>query len=287
MSTRLVATVLVENTPTEGLLAEHGLSVHLRYQHEGQACQILLDFGQSDAFARNADRLDVDLAAVDHAILSHAHYDHADGMGTFFARNGRAPLHLSSACAEDCFSTKGGSAEAHYIGIRQGTLTCFAQRLEAVPAEHVTIAPGIHVLPHTTPGLSELGKRAGMLRRKETGFVPDAFAHDLTLILELEPGTDGQQRLAVFNSCSHAGLPVILAEVEHAFPDAGIEAYVGGLHLMRSSDREVHEAAEALRRARVGHIYTGHCTGERAFEQLSAALPARLQALRPGLVMEF
>lgn len=111
MSRSLKATVLVENglTRCSRLACEHGLSLHLAYG----GLRILLDFGQTDAFVRNAGALGVDLAHVDHAVLSHAHYDHADGMPAFFTRNATAPLHLSAACTETCWSTKGGTAEAH------------------------------------------------------------------------------------------------------------------------------------------------------------------------------
>lgn len=284
MPSRLTATVLVENTTTNGLFAEHGLSVHLTYrQPEGHELQLLLDFGQTDAFARNARALGVDLARIDAAVLSHAHYDHADGMEAFLAANEHAPLYLSEACAEDCWSTKNGTAEAHYIGIRPNLLTSHGERLERVPVNQTTtIAPGVHLVPHTTPGLAELGRRAGMLRRKGDGWVADDFAHELSLVIELEG-----ERLAVLSSCSHAGLPTIVAEVAEAFPHWRIASYVGGLHLVHATDNEVRAVAEAVRRAGIERLCTGHCTGSRAHGLLAAELPDRLTQLHPGLVLRF
>ena len=284
MSTSLLATVLTENTPTGHLVCEHGLSVHLCYRRERHVTNMLLDFGQSNAFACNAEALGIDLTAVDLAVLSHAHYDHADGMPAFFARNTRAPLYLSEACDETCWSTKGGSVEAHYIGIGPGLLERYAERLTRVTTTRSTsIAPGVHLMPHTTPGLSEVGRRAGMLLRTRDGWMPDPFAHELSLVVELEPTEEGTPRLAVFNSCSHAGLPVIVTEVIAAFPGAHIATYVGGLHLVHAGDAEIARVAEAIRAAGIDQVCTGHCTGPHALDLLRRTLPGRITTLAPGM----
>ena len=162
VSRELIATVLVENTPAEGLGSEHGLSMHLRYG----GLNILLDFGQSDLFAQTAEVLGCDLSRVEFAVLSHAHYDHADGMPAFFARNERARLYLGEACQENCWSTKGGTAEAHYIGIGEGLLRRYNDRLARVPTAGVsTIASGVHLVPHSTPSLAEQGLHTRTRRR--------------------------------------------------------------------------------------------------------------------------
>lgn len=278
MDAQLCVTTLVENTPADGLRAEHGLSLHLAYGD----LSILLDFGQSDAFALNAVALDVDLAQVDLAVLSHAHYDHADGMRHFFARNAVAPLFLSEACAEACWSTKGGTTEAHYIGIQEGLLAQYDRHLSPVSTSRVTtIAPGVHLVPHTTPGLEEAGRQTGMFLRQEGIFVPDGFAHELTLVLELGDAPDAP--LAIFNSCSHAGLPVIVGEVQAAFPGRTIAAYVGGLHLVHANDEQAGEVARTVKAAGIGQLCTGHCTGTHAVELLSQQLPGRVFPLHTGL----
>ena len=279
----LTATVLVENTQVEGLSCEHGLSVLLAYRNGRHDARVLLDFGQSDAFARNATALGIDLADVDLAVLSHAHYDHADGMPAFFAMNDHAPLYLSAACAEQCWSTKAGTTEPHYIGIRQGLLERYSQRLAFVPTSHATtLAPGIHLIPHTMHGLDDVGRRAGMLLRREGTWIPDDFAHELSLVFELEPAPDGTTRLAIFNSCSHAGLPVIAEEVKATFSGAHIVAYVGGLHLVHATEEEVQDVADAIRMNGIDRLYTGHCTGAYAFGLLQNELPGRVLALKPG-----
>lgn len=278
MPSHLFATVLIDNDEAEGLCCEWGLSVHVRYG--GQS--ILLDFGQSNAFARNAQVLGIDLSAVDLSVLSHAHYDHADGMETFFLANDHAPLYLSERCTESCWSTSSGTAEPHYIGIRAGSLERFVDRMVPVPTDHArTIAPGVHLVPHSTPGLARKGEHDGMLVDDEGGWQPDDFAHEMSLVLELDG--PGSHKIAILSSCSHAGPSAIVSEVRAAFPGRRIAAFVGGLHLAHASDEDIRAVGRELRDAHINAVWTGHCTGEHAIELLCEELPGRVRTLRPGL----
>ena len=69
-SGRFRVVVLSENTLTQegeekGLKAEHGLSLYI----ENGMNTLLVDAGQSDAFAENARKLGIDLTKVEYAIL--------------------------------------------------------------------------------------------------------------------------------------------------------------------------------------------------------------------------
>ena len=272
-------TALMENTSgREGCVGEFGLS----FLVEANGRCVLFDAGQSATTLRNAEALGINLAQADLAVLSHAHYDHADGMPHFLARNHHASLYLSSACAETCWSTKGGTTEAHYIGIKQGFIKRYRDRLVTVATcGTTTIAPGVHLVPHSTPNLAEAGRQAGMWLCEDDSWRPDDFAHEISLVVELGDSADAP--LAIFNSCSHAGLPTIVAEVQAAFPGRAIASYAGGLHLVHASDEDVLRVADAIESAHIGQLLTGHCTGAHALELLQRRAPCRIVALRPGL----
>lgn len=266
-------TVLIDNETRSALRSEWGLSFHIAYGGR----TYLLDAGASGAFAENADALGLDLAAVDDAVLSHAHNDHADGLDTFFVRNAAAPCWLRASCAEDCYdrTDEGWS----YAGPRPGLLAEWADRLRYVDGD-VSLAPGVWLVPHKTPGLARIGERGRMFRKRPGGWVPDGFDHEQSLVFETEGG------LVLFNSCSHGGADNIVREVAATFPGRPIRAILGGFHLFETPADEVRAFAERLRDTGVGTVVTGHCTGAAAYEILGEVLGDRLAPLYPGRVLD-
>lgn len=274
---RMKTTVLVDNNAGEGLGCEWGFAALI----ETPSARILLDTGASPLFADNAEALGIDLATVDVGVLSHAHYDHSDGLDAFFAANGHAPFYVAAAAAENCYSDAKG--DMHYIGVRKGVLADHGARFLRAGADGAVcaIAPDAWLVPHSTPGIAEQPTAARMFVEDEGGVLqPDDFAHEQTLVVETEAG------LVVFNSCSHAGPSIIINEVRAAFPACDICAFVGGLHLFKLSDDEVRGIAAQFRALGIERVYTGHCTGDHAIELLREELGEGVVAFYSGLVFE-
>lgn len=269
------AVVLVDNIPCESFRGEWGLSYYI--EHDGH--RVLLDAGQSSLFAKNAALLGISLDSVECAVLSHAHYDHADGMGAFFRANRTAPLYLRRCSYEKCFDLKNPGAP-RYIGIGKGILKAYKKRLCYVDGK-TQLYENAYLLPHTAPGLDAVGRRANMFIRRNHAWVPDAFAHEQSLVLRTEKG------LVIFSSCSHAGPGVILRETAEAFPGEDIYAFVGGLHLYIRTPEEIRASAEEIRAAGVRRIVTGHCTGEAAFKILAEELGDAVVQMHSGMEIEF
>ena len=191
-------TVLVENTRLEersDLHAEHGLSLHIG--RPGQ--QILFDTGASDAFYRNAERLGIDLGAVDLAVLSHHHYDHGGGLARFLETNIRAKVYLRSNDATGLYGRPLGGLIKRSIGLDRTLFETYVDRFEFVdrPTE---IAPSVFILteigqPYPLPKANRI-----LFAEKEGTMSPDSFDHELILVLREEDG------LVVFTSCSHRGI---------------------------------------------------------------------------------
>lgn len=261
------ATVLIDNNAPDGLLSEWGLSIYI--EHEGR--KLLLDTGASGAFAQNADRLGIDLAEINIGVLSHAHYDHADGLEKFFEKNGKANFYLREGTREDCYKTENTS----YIGIKKGTLGTFSDRIIYVSGLY-ELCPDAWLLGHDTPGLAAAGERAGMLRNIEEKLVPDDFSHEQSLIVKDRRG------LTIFSSCSHAGVDVIIKETVRAFPGERLHAFVGGLHLFQTPGENVKKLAEEIKATGIDRIVTGHCTGEEAENILAEELGERFELFTSG-----
>ena len=141
MIKNLNMTVLIDNIATEPLCCEWGLSIFI----EADEKKILLDTGASELFVSNAKLLNISLEDVDFAVLSHAHYDHADGMPAFFSYNSKAEFLLSSKSHENCYGMEDGKLK--YVGIQPGIMEQYAERIKYVDGV-LKISDGIWIIPH-------------------------------------------------------------------------------------------------------------------------------------------
>lgn len=266
-------TVLAENTAPENLGKEWGLSIFAEYRGK----KYLLDTGASELFYQNAKKLGIDIGEAEYGILSHAHFDHADGMDIFFRENRKASFYVRKEAAENCYSRE--SFFPKYIGIKKGTLNTYRDRIQR--AEGVQrIADGVWLAGHTAKGLSERGKREHMCVRHGIRLYWDNFAHEQSAVFELPQG------LFVFNGCCHGGVDNIIREVREAFPDKRIYAVAGGFHLYNRNEEQVEALCAELKKLDVAHIYTGHCTGKAACAILQRELGERVELLTGGKVIE-
>ncbi len=263
------AVVLIDNIAQEPLVSEWGLSIYIEYNGR----RVLLDTGASERFISNADVLDIDISKVDHGVLSHAHYDHADGMEAFFAHNPAASFILRSGTQENCYSGEG--AERHYIGIKRGVLSEKSDRIRFVAGDY-KLFEGAWLIPHKHD-MESAGRKAHMYLLNDGNWEIDLFDHEQSLVLETEKG------LVIFNSCCHGGADVIIKEVSETFDGRNIYALIGGLHLFRSDDTEVLDMAKKLSDSGVERIYTGHCTGEHGFMLLKQVLGDAVTQIYSGM----
>ena len=210
--------VLSDNISKSDLNSEWGLSCFLEFdQHK-----ILLDTGASDLFIENASKLGVDLNEIEYAILSHAHFDHGNGMEAFFRINDHAKFYLQKSCASNCYIKK--QIFTYYCGLPSKVLSKYKDRIVRCDIEE-KITDGIYVVGHKTKDLDLIGKDHDMYKRVKRKWVYDDFDHEQSLIFDTDDG------LIIFNSCCHGKVVNIIKEVSDTFKDKKIYAIVGGFHL--------------------------------------------------------
>lgn len=248
--------VLMENTPEDDrFVSEHGLSLYI----EAGGRKILFDAGQSGAFAENAEKLGVDLTAVDLAILSHGHYDHGGGLHRFMQINSSAPVYLSRHAFEPHFNGAGRD-----IGLDPALAS--GDRLVYVDGE-MTLGAGLSL--HSCNDRKQWYPLEPFGLTMEDG-KPEDFRHELYLL-----ACEGEKRILI-SGCSHKG---ILNIVQWFQPDV----LVGGFHFkqMSPTDPRLTQRAEILRNHPTMY-YTGHCTGAEQFAAMKPVLQDRLCAFRSG-----
>ena len=268
------ATVLVDNISNGGLCGEWGLSIYIEYEGKN----ILLDTGASDLFLKNAKELGKEIEDVDYAVLSHAHYDHSDGMDAFFKHNEKASFYLRKGSKENCYGKKWIFHK--YIGLPKGILEKQKERIIFAEGD-TSLCQGVSLIPHKTAGLDEIGKENHMYIRTGSGWAADDFSHEQSLVFDTDQG------LVIFNSCSHGGAANIIHEIKATYPGKTICALVGGFHIFGKKEAEVRRLAQHIKDTGVKEIYTGHCTGERSFEILKEELWDMVHQLKVGLEMEW
>ena len=256
-------TVLTENTTCRAdLICEHGLSLYL----ETGGLRILFDAGQTDAFAENAEKLGIDLRAVDFAVLSHGHYDHGGGLRNFLQINPSAPVYVS----REAFGSHFNGTEK-YIGL-DSSLSGHP-RLVLVDSVQ-TLAPGITLHPGTALPCPD--NSYGLTLLENGVYLPDPFRHEQYLLIE-----EAEKRI-LFSGCSHKG---ILRIVSHFRPNI----LIGGFHFTKLSPEKdgpfLDRAAEIMLDSQAQY-FTGHCTGAAPYAYLKERMGRRLQAISTGTVID-
>jgi 7,8-dihydropterin-6-yl-methyl-4-(beta-D-ribofuranosyl)aminobenzene 5'-phosphate synthase len=278
-------TVLIENTKNpirNDLLHEHGLSLYLEIEKH----RILFDTGASNRFIQNAIRLGIDLESIDAVVLSHGHFDHGGGISAFMKLNRLAPLYAGPGALEAHFAKLLGMVYIP-VGIKQRETNPFRARLVAVDVL-IEIFPRVFILPNIILQSNPPGDINTFYRNTSRGKEQDAFQHEVILVIEEADG------IVVATGCSHKGILNIVQSVESYFPTMPIKAVVGGMHMtnpltkkLLQSEQDIQKTGAMLfENSRIAKIYSGHCTGNRAYEILRKELKDKLCALTVGMQIE-
>lgn len=247
--------------------SEHGLCI---YAETGQH-KLLLDTGATSAFAKNAETLGIDLNQIDTVILSHGHYDHSGGIMEFRKRNNHAKIYMQRKAAGDYYHGE------RYIGIDKEILQisniCLLDGNFQIDDELYLFA-GIEGRRHWPKGNQTL---SSMLNGRH---VQDDFSHEQCLAIS-QDGCD-----ILLSGCAHNGILNILDKYESIFrkmPDV----VVSGFHMMKKSEYEEDEIAAIEETARELKkldtlFYTGHCTGQQAFDIMHGIMGEQLRQMHSG-----
>ena len=268
-------TTLFENTAcSEALAYGHGLSLYI----ETEKHKILFDMGPDEGFLQNARALGVDLEAVDTAILSHGHYDHGGGLETFYRQNPRAKIYIHRAAFGDYYAQRADGLE--YIGIDQ-SLDLYRFTLVG---DDTPIDSELRLFGDVADDFGAMGASASLVQKTWDGVHRDQFYHEHNLLI-----LEGDKAVLVAG-CAHRGIVNIIRKAE-ALLGRELTAVVSGFHLfqLKEGDPEAGELIAATAQA-LGEgsrvYYTGHCTGDYAYDRLMEHLGQRLHRLSGGVRFE-
>lgn len=267
---------LVENELGEtGCEAAHGLSFYVETKNH----KLLFDTSPSEVVLRNAQKLGVDLTAVDIVILSHGHYDHSGGIIAFMELNPNAKIYMQHNAGGDYYAYDGEDKGFRYIGIDKKILSL--PQLQLLKGDTkiddelqlFTVDKRVFPLPSTNKRLRELCNGQ---------YIQDEFHHEQNLLLT----ADGKKIL--FCGCAHNGILNVMETLERKFgSDLLPDLVIGGFHLMKRTEysqadtAEVTEIANRLKDYKA-HFATCHCTGLPVFNQMKEIMGDQLTYVRSG-----
>ena len=255
-------TVLCENTSCrEGIAFEHGLSLFIETKEKN----ILFDMGASELFARNAQKLGVDISSADIAVISHGHYDHGGGLCEFLKINEKAPVYVNRRAFGEHYN-------ASFKNIGLDPSLSESERIVFVD-EVLEIGDGITLFSCNERERTYKTDPAGQKCVKNGVLCCEDFLHEQYLLVK----EDGKRVL--FSGCSHKG---ILNICKWFAPDV----LVGGFHFMKlDTSGEGGAVLEHAARELLSYptkYYTAHCTGETQFAFLKERMGTRLEYVCAG-----
>lgn len=263
-------TMLMDNiAASPELSAEHGLSLFIETEQK----RILFDTGKTDAFARNAEALGIDLAAVDMAVISHGHYDHTGGLAQFLELNDHAPVYVQRG-AFGHFEAKA----ARYIGIAPAIAGALRESGRLVLTDdELVLGDGLSLLSCNAEARPFSSQSGGLFMMQDGQPVQDDFRHEQYLSIR-----EGGRHILI-SGCSHKG---ILNIVQWFRPDV----LIGGFHFMNveldDDGRRILDSAADVLTAHRTEYYTCHCTGKAQFDYLKARMGERLHYFAGGMSVE-
>lgn len=247
-------TALVENTSHGFLTPAHGLALYI----ETAKHKMLFDVGpEGELLFRNAEKMQIDLSAVDTVVISHGHYDHGGALGDFLRGNSQARVYLQEDAFLPHYRVIPGE-EPKYNGI-DGNL-----------ANHprVTLLRGDYEIDEElmlftiSPEMQKCRSEANVVLYEQDA--PDRFCHEQNLLIR------GEHNVLIMG-CGHAGIVNILEKAAPMHP----QICIGGYHLKNPttgravSMGQLSQIADFLKRYPEMRFYTCHCTGNVAYTYLA------------------
>ena len=269
------------------LLAEHGLSLLLTVERDGERATILYDAGLGAVTAvHNMDVLQVGLSDLRAVVLSHGHTDHHGGLEGMLRRAGARgmPLVIHPDAWRDRKVVFPTGAEMHLPPPsrqdldREGVAVSEERRPSMLIDDTVLVTGEVERVTEFERGLPGSQARTG------AGWEPDPWIHDDQAVV----AHVRDRGLVVLSGCSHAGAINVLRQAQRLAGVERVHAFVGGMHLSGPAfEPLIPPTLDELVAIGPAWVVPGHCTGWRATHELARRLPEAYVQTSVGTRLRF
>lgn len=265
-------TILAENRVINpNLIAEQGLSVIVE---TAENC-VLFDTGQTDAFIKNANELNIDLKNVQKIVLSHGHYDHSGGLPYILEITKPIEIICHPALINKKFRVY--PAGRIDIGVRWEKGALKSKGAKFVFKTHpLEIMPDIWISGEIPRNSAFEYVDETYQQRPLVSYIHDEIHDDLCLIINTIKG------LIILLGCSHAGPINSIMHAMRITKNKQIYAVVGGMHLQHSQHEKINKIVKNLVTLNPEYLVPLHCTGFHAINRMLDAFKDRVKLLNVG-----
>lgn len=264
MTSELMITVLNDNLAGRKLLAEHGFSFYI----ETSNAKVLLDTGFSDVFVKNAEVLNLDLSERDTIVLSHGHWDHADGLR--YISGGKLITH------PDVFIQRyHGKRDDAYVGMTLKKEDLSRKFDLILSKEPVWISDSVVYLGEI-PSSNDF-ERESTAFTKEDGS-EDYIMDDSAIAIKTSKG------LVVISGCAHSGICNTIEYACKVTGDVKVHAVLGGFHLKHANDITSKTISYLIEKG-VDKVIPSHCTAFPALQRFAEVF--KFNQVKTGDVFRF
>lgn len=270
---------LIENIKDDSnnLISEKGLCLYIEKDNK----HILFDTGRTGKFIHNAEKLGINLREVDAVVLSHGHGDHGGGLIPFFKINSKAKVYMKAEASEEYYFHL--MLFNKNVSIDGNIFKNYSHRIEYVK-DFTEIMKDIYIITDINKYYEIPEGNKYMFVKKKNELVRDKFEHELIMVIK------EQDYISIFTGCSHNGAANMIKTARNKFRDLNIKAVIGGFHLVKipivksltASQDQIDVLINEIITSNVERVYTGHCTGEKAYRKLKAALGDKIQYIKTG-----
>jgi len=267
---------LCENTSAKpGFMAEWGLSILV----QADGVNVLFDTGGSFAAVRNADKIGVDLRAIDKIVLSHGHADHTGGLREVLRRTGPKEIVAHPAIWELKYTKRTYEKKEAFIGIPfiRDELELFGASF-TLNKEPVYISDNIITTGEIIQTTDFESIEPIFYVKENSLFRHDSIPDDLALIVKTKKG------LVIILGCAHRGIISTIRHSQEISGEERVRLIVGGTHLAPKTDDQIDKTITELKKIGVQKIGVSHCTGFHASTRLSQEMGGQFFLNNAGTV---
>lgn len=244
--------------------------------------KILFDAGYSDIFIRNAEKMGLNLRALDYIVISHGHSDHIWGIehltGYYNDKSGAnqsvKPILLAHPSA---FCPKNFGYEN--IGTKMPITDLEGRFNVKLEAEPFWISDKMVFLGHV--------ERTNTFENKEPigktvveGIEKDDYLEDDTAL-----AYKSEKGLVIITGCSHSGICNIIEHAKKVCKEERVAGIIGGFHLLNPPVEQLENTVNYIKSIHPKEIFTGHCTDLQS--KLSLSKVADMKEVGVGLEIEY